>query len=41
MFTSGATEANNMALRSALTRGRRLITSAVEHPAVLVTAHVV
>lgn len=38
VFTSGATEANNMALRAALTRGVRLITSAVEHPAVLQAA---
>jgi cysteine desulfurase len=38
VFTSGATEANNMALRAALSRGQRLITSAVEHPAVLETA---
>jgi cysteine desulfurase len=39
VFTSGATEANNMALRAALTYGKRLITSAVEHPAVLEAAH--
>jgi len=38
VFTSGATEANNMALRAASTRASRLITSAVEHPAVLQTA---
>jgi cysteine desulfurase len=38
VFTSGATEANNMALHAALSRGQRLITSAVEHPAVLETA---
>ena len=38
VFTSGATEANNMALSAALTRASRLITSAVEHPAVLETA---
>jgi cysteine desulfurase len=35
VFTSGATEANNMALRAATTGRTRLITSAVEHPAVL------
>jgi cysteine desulfurase len=35
VFTSGATEANNMALRAALSRGQQLITDAVEHPAVL------
>jgi cysteine desulfurase len=39
VFTSGATEANNLALRAALTCRKRLITSAVEHPAVLETAH--
>ena len=39
VFTSGATEANNMALGAALTRGKRLITSAVEHPAVFQAAH--
>lgn len=38
VFTSGATEANNMALHAALTRGTRLIVSSVEHPAVLQTA---
>jgi cysteine desulfurase len=37
-FTSGATEANNTALRACLTPASRLITSAVEHPAVLETA---
>lgn len=38
VFTSGATEANNMALRAALSRGQHLITDAVEHPAVLEAA---
>lgn len=37
VFTSGATEANNMALHAALSRAPRLIISAVEHPAVLQT----
>ncbi|QBG46670.1 cysteine desulfurase [Verrucomicrobia bacterium S94] len=39
IFTSGATESNNMAIRGAAnrfkSRGRHLITSAVEHPSVL------
>ncbi|WP_432833081.1 cysteine desulfurase family protein [Dactylosporangium sp. CA-092794] len=34
IFTSGATEANNLAIRSAATPGRSLVVSAVEHPAV-------
>jgi cysteine desulfurase len=38
IFTSGATEANNLALRAAHRNGLRLITSNVEHPAVLETA---
>ncbi|MEZ0094105.1 cysteine desulfurase family protein [Streptacidiphilus sp. EB129] len=38
IFTSGATEANNLALRAAFAVGGRLVTSAVEHPAVLETA---
>ncbi|MFF0624582.1 cysteine desulfurase family protein [Streptomyces sp. NPDC004296] len=38
IFTSGATEANNLALRSAYARGGILATTAVEHPAVLETA---
>lgn len=38
IFTSGATEANNCALRAAYTSGRPLVTSLVEHPAVLETA---
>ncbi len=39
IFTSGATEANNLALRSAVARGGQLIISAVEHPAIRETAH--
>jgi cysteine desulfurase len=38
VFTSGATEANNLALRAAFSAGGALITSTVEHPAVLETA---
>ncbi len=41
IFTSGGSEANNLALRGTLgplPRRRRLITSAVEHPSVRVTA---
>lgn len=38
IFTSGATEANNLALRAAFAAGGVLVTSAVEHPAVLETA---
>jgi cysteine desulfurase len=38
VFTSGATEANNMALRATLPGAKRLVTSAVEHPAVLEAA---
>ncbi|MEV4722823.1 cysteine desulfurase family protein [Micromonospora humida] len=34
IFTSGATEANNLAIRSAAAPGRSLVISAVEHPAV-------
>jgi cysteine desulfurase len=41
IFTSGATEANNLALRAACTAGTPLITSPVEHPAVLETARVI
>jgi cysteine desulfurase len=37
VFTSGATEANNLALRGAMV-GRRIVTSAVEHASVLTTA---
>lgn len=36
IFTSGATEANNLALKGLLTKpGARLVTTAVEHPSVL------
>ncbi|MFJ2415128.1 cysteine desulfurase family protein [Streptomyces brevispora] len=38
VFTSGATEANNLALRAAFAAGGKLVTSMVEHPAVLETA---
>src|SRR5690242_20584427 len=38
VFTSGATEANNLALRGALPSGRGLVTTAVEHASVLETA---
>lgn len=38
VFTSGATEANNLALHTAYARGGALVTTAVEHPAVLETA---
>jgi cysteine desulfurase len=38
IFTSGATEANNLALQAAFAVGGRLVTSAVEHPAVLEAA---
>ncbi|WP_040801752.1 cysteine desulfurase family protein [Nocardia higoensis] len=38
IFTSGATEANNLALQVSYTPGRPLVTSPVEHPAVLETA---
>ncbi|MFD5898553.1 cysteine desulfurase family protein [Streptomyces sp. NPDC060366] len=41
IFTSGATEANNLALRAAYMRGNPLVTSPVEHPAVLETARTV
>lgn len=34
IFTSGATEANNLAIRSAAAPGRSLVVTAVEHPAV-------
>src|SRR5688572_23165520 len=40
-FTSGATEANNLALRSAVERGRPLVISSVEHPAVAEAAEAV
>jgi cysteine desulfurase len=38
IFTSGATEANNLAIRAACTTGETVVTTAVEHPAVLETA---
>lgn len=38
VFTSGATEANNLALHAAYAQHSAIITSAVEHPAVLHTA---
>ncbi|MEU3560470.1 cysteine desulfurase family protein [Kitasatospora sp. NPDC006786] len=41
IFTSGATEANNLAIRAAYARGGALVTTAVEHPAVLETARIV
>jgi cysteine desulfurase len=41
IFTSGATEANNLALRVAFAVGNPLVTSPVEHPAVLETARAV
>ena len=41
IFTSGATEANNLALRAAHASGGVLVTTAVEHPAVLETARAV
>lgn len=41
IFTSGATEANNLALRAAYATGGMLVTTAVEHPAVLETARAV
>ncbi|MFI9014481.1 cysteine desulfurase family protein [Streptomyces griseus] len=41
IFTSGATEANNLALRAAFSAGNPLVTSPVEHPAVLETARTV
>ncbi|MET8626648.1 cysteine desulfurase family protein [Kitasatospora sp. NPDC004669] len=41
IFTSGATEANNLALHAAYARGGALVTTAVEHPAILETARAV
>ncbi|WP_233518167.1 cysteine desulfurase family protein [Streptomyces corynorhini] len=38
IFTSGATEANNLALQAAYAEGGLIVTSAVEHPAVLEVA---
>jgi cysteine desulfurase len=40
-FTSGATEANNLALRSAVERARPIVVSSVEHPAVAEAADAV
>ncbi|XVV02476.1 cysteine desulfurase family protein [Actinosynnema sp. CA-248983] len=40
IFTSGATEANNLALRAGLGLGGGVVTTAVEHPAVLHAARV-
>jgi len=37
VFTSGGTEANNMAIRSAVRSGVHYITSAIEHPSVYAT----
>ncbi len=41
IFTSGATEANNLALRATYACGGTLVTSAVEHPAILETARAI
>jgi cysteine desulfurase len=41
VFTSGATESNNLALRAAYAADGALVTTAVEHPAVLETARAV
>jgi cysteine desulfurase len=41
VFTSGATEANNLALRVAAVDGAALVVTAAEHPAVLETARAV
>ncbi|MFC9948203.1 cysteine desulfurase family protein [Streptomyces pratensis] len=38
VFTSGATEANNLALRAAFAAGGKIVTGRAEHPAVLETA---
>jgi cysteine desulfurase len=38
-FTSGATEASNIVLRGLLSRGDRLVVSAIEHPSVAAVAH--
>ncbi len=37
IFTSGGTESDNMALRGLLKKGSHVITSAIEHPAILET----
>ena len=39
LFTSGGTESNNHVLRELVTRGRHLVTSAMEHPAILDVCH--
>lgn len=41
IFTSGATEANNLALRAGYSNGETLVTSAVEHPAILEVARTI
>lgn len=41
IFTSGATEANNLALRAAHSRGGAVVTTAVEHPAILEVARAI
>ncbi|WP_231618907.1 cysteine desulfurase family protein [Nonomuraea sp. SBT364] len=41
IFTSGATEANNLALRAGYASGETLATTAVEHPAILEVARAV
>ncbi|PRX97913.1 cysteine desulfurase [Allonocardiopsis opalescens] len=41
IFTSGATEANNLALHAAYASGGVLVTTAVEHPAVLEAARAI
>ncbi|MGI5273329.1 cysteine desulfurase family protein [Nonomuraea sp. CA-218870] len=41
IFTSGATEANNLALRAGYSSGGILVTTAVEHPAILEAARAI